>query len=191
MKIKKGDYGYRDKNKKSRLVVTVVLIAAILAQLLARYLTGSQSAKNILTVMAILTVLPMANMASPLIASWKYKTPPKEFYSRVHPYEAKCTMVYDLVVTTKDYILPFDAVAVHPKGVYAYCSLDKLDAAKTEKAEKIVNGLFIANKLEPNLKIIRDEHSFIRRLENLKPAEEYEDDGSVEYGAALLRSLSM
>lgn len=191
MKIQKGDYGYRDKNRKSRLIVTGVLIAAILVQLLARFLTGNQSAKNILTVMAILTVLPMANMASPLIASWKYKTPSREFYDRVKSYENKCTMVYDLVVTTKDHILPFDAVAVHPKGVYAYCSSEKLDAAKREKAEKTVNGLFTANKLDPNLKIICDEHSFFRRLDSLKSADQYEDDGSVEYGAALLRSLSM
>lgn len=188
MKIQKGDYGFRDKNRKSRLMVTGILIGAILVQLLARYLTDTQATKNILTVMAILTVLPMANMASPLIASWKYRTPSQEFYKRVHPYEEICTIVYDLVVTTKEQIMPFDAVAVHPRGIYAYCSLNKLDV---DKAEKKINEIFVENKLEPNLKIIRDEHSFFRRLDNLKPAAEYEDDGSVEYGAALLKSLSM
>lgn len=188
MKINKGQYGYRDKNRQMRLIITGVLILAILAQLLVRYLTNSQAAKNILTVMAILTVLPMANMASPLLASWKYRTPPKEFYDRVHPYEAKFTIVYDLVVTTKDHILPIDAAAVHPNGVYVYCTSKKPDPAKAEKA---LNALFVENKLAPNVKVIRDEHSFLRRLDNLKPADGYEDDGSVEYGAALLKSLSM
>ena len=188
MKINKGQYGYRDKNRQSRLIITGVLVLAILVQLLARYLTGNQAAKNILTVMAILTVLPMANMASPLIASWKYRTPARAFYEKVKPYEEKCTMVYDLVVTTKEQIMPIDAAAVHPNGVYLYCTAAKLDTAK---AEKTLNGLFTANKLDPKVKIIRDEHSFLRRLDNLKPADEYEDDGSVAYGAALLKSLSM
>ena len=53
MKINKGQYGYRDKNRKMRLSITAVLILAILAQLLARYLTDNQAAKNILTVMAV------------------------------------------------------------------------------------------------------------------------------------------
>ncbi len=188
MKINKGQYGYRDKNRKMRLSITAVLILAILAQLLARYLTDNQAAKNILTVMAILTVLPMANMASPLIASWKYRTPPKGFYEKVRGYEEKCTIVYDLIVTTKEQIMPIDAAAVHPGGVYAYCTAPKLDTAKAEKA---LNALFTANKLSPNVKILQDEHSFLRRLDNLKPADSYEDDGSVAYGAALLKSLSM
>ena len=55
-KIRKGQYGYRDQHKKSRLLMTGLFVAAIIAQLVARQLTGDQAAKNILTVMAILTV---------------------------------------------------------------------------------------------------------------------------------------
>lgn len=191
MKIKKGQYGYRDSNRRMRLIITGVLVAAILAQLLARLLTTSQSAKNILTVMAILTVLPMANMASPLLASWKYKTSSAAFHAKAAAYEDKCKMLYDLVVTTKDFILPIDAAAVHPNGVFAYCTNGKLQGDKLSKAEKSVNALFLANKLEPNFKLMTDERKFFNRLDNLKPMSEYEDDGSVDYAAALVKSLSM
>lgn len=188
MKINKGQYGYRDSNRKIRLMITLVLVAGILAQLAARSLTDNQAAKNILTVMAILTVLPMANMASPLLASWKYRTPSREFHQKIQTYEGKCTILYDLIVTTKEFVMPFDAVAVHPKGVYAYCISKKIDAAKAEKA---LNALFAANKLDPNVKVIKDEHSFLRRLDSLKPASEYEDDGTTAYAASLMKSLSM
>ena len=87
MKINKGEYGYRDSHKRVRVLLTGLLAAAILAQLFARSFTDNQAAKNILTVMAILTVLPMANMASPLIASWKYRTPSEAFHQRMVPYE--------------------------------------------------------------------------------------------------------
>ena len=71
MKIRKGQYGYRDQHKKSRALLTGLFAVAIIAQLIARQLASEQAAKNILTVMAILTVLPMANLASPLLASWR------------------------------------------------------------------------------------------------------------------------
>lgn len=188
MKANKGQYGYRDQKKRIRLAVTLFFAAAIIAQVVARALTQDQAARNILTVMAILTVLPMANMGSPLIASWKYRTPDRSFYEKIHPYEEKVVILYDLILTTKEDIMPMDAIAVHPQGVFAYCTSSKLDAAKAEKA---LNTLFSANKLDPNVKLIREERSFLRRLDSLKPADSYEDDGSTAYAAALLKSLSM
>ena len=180
MKIRKGQYGYRDQHKKSRALLTGLFAAAIIAQLIARQMASEQAAKNILTV--------MANLASPLLASWKYRTADRSFYEKAHAYEEKCTMLYDLIVTTKEQILPLDAVAVHPNGVFAFCSSEKADLAKAEKA---VNALFQANKLDPNVKLIRDPHAFFRRLDSLKPASEYEDDGVVDYAAALMKNLSM
>ena len=188
MKIRKGQYGYRDQHKKSRALLTGLFAVAIIAQLIARQLASEQAAKNILTVMAILTVLPMANLASPLLASWKYRTAERAFYEKARAYEGKCTMLYDLIVTTKEQILPLDAVAVHPNGVFAFCSNEKTDLSKAEKA---VNALFQANKLDPNVKLIRDPHAFFRRLDSLKSASEYEDDGVVDYAAALMKNLSM
>ena len=170
MRKKKGQYGYRDGNRKMRLILVLVLLAAILLQLLARYLTENQAARNILTVMAILTVLPMANMASPLIASWKYRTAPAAFYKKAAVYESRFPILYDLIITSKDFIMPMDAIAVHPKGVIAYCTGQKVDG---------------------NAKVIKDEAAFFRRLDNLKPTSEYEDDGSLPYVEALLKSLSM
>ena len=187
-KLDKGQYGSRNQGRRMRLAVTLVLAAAILAQLAARMLTDNQAAKNILTVMAILTVLPMANMASPLLASWKYRTLDASLYQKIRPYEAKTRILYDLILTTKEQVIPADAAAVHPMGVYLYVPVPGLDAARAEKG---LNDLFSANRLDPHVKVIKDEKSFLRRLESLKPAAEYADDGSVDYAAGLLKNLSM
>lgn len=188
MQKKKGEYGYRDSNRKMRLLIVLVLCAAIIIQLLFRYLTTNQAARNILTVMAILTVLPMANMASPMIASWRYRTPSETFYKKVSAYESRFPMVYDLVITSKDAIMPMDAIAIHPIGVFAYCTNPKAD---TEKAEQFLNSMLSGHKLKPHAKVITDENAFFRRLDNLKPEIEYEDDGTVPYVESLLKSLSM
>lgn len=68
--------------------------------------------------MAIVTVLPAANLASPLVAIIKYKLR-QEFYEKYSVYEEKFPHAFDMVLTTKDYVLPMDAVAVHPTGIYA------------------------------------------------------------------------
>ena len=65
-KYAKGQYGYRDYRKKKEILKVCFGAVMILIQLGARFLTDNEAWKNILTVMAILSVLPTANVASPL-----------------------------------------------------------------------------------------------------------------------------
>lgn len=185
---KKGACGYRDYHKKVQTAIVAVLALAVLAQLGARYLTDSKAAGNILTVMAILTVLPMANVASPLLASWKYKTIDPRLYDACRPYEEWFPVLYDLVITSKEQILPADVAVIHPSGVYLYCPSEKLDA---KKAEKFLNEMLRGWKLDENAKVIKEEKAFLKRLSSLKPVTEEDDDGSAAYAAKLLKSLSM
>ncbi|MBS6646644.1 MAG: O-linked GlcNAc transferase-like protein [Clostridiaceae bacterium] len=184
----KGQYGYRNYRRKIQILKVLFGAAMIIAQLLARNLTDNVAAKNILTVMAILSVLPTANVASPLLASWRYRTSSEEFHNRVSAYESRFPVLYDLILTSKEAVMPMDAIAVHPHGVYAYCISPKVDTAK---AEKFLNEMFTGHKLDPHVKIFKDEALFFKRLEQLKPASEYEDDGSCGYSLDLLKSLSM
>ena len=180
-RIKKGEYGYRNSMKRGLLFKIAILAAFILAQLGARWLTDSTALKNILTV-------PAANLASPYVAVLPFKTPARDFYERMRPFEDKCQVLYDLVLTTKDDILPMDAILVHPAGIYAYCTNKKADAARAEKA---LNEILKANRLDPNFRITKELSSFEKRAKSLKPASEYEDDGSVEYGVNVMKGLSM
>ena len=42
------------------------------------------------------------------------------------------------MLTTKDDVLPMDAIVVHPTGIYAYCVNKK---AKLPRAEKAINEI--------------------------------------------------
>lgn len=188
MQKRKGQYGYRDSNRKIWLMVTTVFVSAIILQVLVRNLAHNQAAENILTVMAILTVLPMANMASPLIAAWNYKTPDRGFYDKVTPYEDGFTILYDLIVTTKDQIIPIDAAAVHPIGVFAYCPSQKVD---TEKAQREMEKLFLSDGLDSHILLLNSEHEFFMCLDRLEPASECDNSQMAERTAALLKNISM
>lgn len=97
-------------------------------------------------------------------------------------------MLYDLIITSNDLILPIDAAVVHPSGVYLYCSLTTAD---TKKAEKFLNEMLTAWKLDGNARVITDEKVFLKRLMGLKEVTEAEDDGSGPHVVKLLTSLSM
>lgn len=169
-------------------MIIAVFAVLILLQLGAREFTESKAAKNVLTVMAVLSVLPMANVASPFLAAFRYKSLSDDEYRKYSAFEGKCSMVYELIVTTKDFLIAMDAAAVHPTGVYCWCTNPKLDLAAAEKA---INETFKEAHLDPNVKLIKDQAAFDRRLENLKPASQYEDDGTMEYAVRLLKAISM
>ena len=187
-KIKKGDFGYRDAHKKKQLFIVLLFIAAIIAQLIARFFITWDSLRNLVTISAILTVLPMANLASPLVASWRIPETKKELYDRCRPYEEKFPVLYDLIITSNDLILQADVAVIHPSGVYLYSPNKHTDS---KKAEKFLNEMLGSWKLDENARVMVEEKNFLNRLASLKPVTEEEDDGSAPHVEKLLKSLSM
>ncbi len=184
----KGQYGYRDFRKRAETAKVLFGAAMILAQLFARNFTDNQAAKNILTVMAILSVLPAANVAAPLLASWKYRTPSREFYERMTALEEKGCMLYDLIITSREQIIPADAVMVHPAGIFVCCMEGQVDA---KKGERFLNDTLKSHKLNGDARIIKDEKTFLRKLESLKPAGEPDNGKSLAQEVKVLKGLSM
>ncbi len=184
----KGQYGYRDYHRRVQLAKVLFGAAMIFLQAGARGFTDNQAAKNILTVMAVLSVLPTANVASPMLASWRYRTSSAGFFEKANARQKKGLILYDLIVTSKEQIIPLDAVMIHQKGVFAYSVSEKMDV---KKAEKYLNDMFKSHGLDPNVKVIGEEQAFFKRLDSLRAVPESEDDGSVGYAADLLRNLSM
>lgn len=185
---KKGCYGYRSTHRKRQIAIVLLFLAAIFLQLGARHFISWKELRNLLTISAILTVLPMANLASPLVASWKIKEMSEKLYNSCHPYEEKFPVLYDLIITSSDMILPIDAAVIHPSGVYLYCS-DK--GADAKKAEKFLNEMLTGWKLDGNARVMTEEKNFLKRLSTLKEVTEEEDDGSAPHVEKLLKSLSM
>ena len=72
--------------------------------------------------------------------------------------------------------------------MYAYCTAKKADPVK---AEKSLNVLLAASRLEPHVKVFKDEKSFFRRLDSLTSETDSEKDETVEYEVQVLKSLSM
>ena len=169
LRLEKGTYGYRTAYKKRQLFFVVLFILAIVAQLILRNFVTEQIYKNLVTISAILTVLPMANLASPLVVASRIPEVPEELHKACLPYEDKFPILYDLVITSNDLIMPVDAAVVHPTGVYLYCTNPKVDR---KKAEKFLNEMLVGWKLDGNAKVMNEEKKFLRRLSELKTVTE-------------------
>ena len=187
-KIVKGMYGYRDAHKKTQSRNVAIFAVAIVAVLVGRNFVPNEDIQKLMLVSAILLVLPMANLASPLIVSWKFKTTPEDFYNAVKPYEEKFPVLYDLIITNTDLIMPVDAAVIHPTGVYLFCPNKGID---TKKAEKFLNEILVGWKLDGNAKVMVEKKNYLNRLASLRNLTEEDDDGSDEYVKKVLLGLSM
>ena len=124
-RYQKGQYGYRNYRRKRELIKVLLGALLILLQLGLRQFTANEGLKNLLTVSAILSVLPAANIASPLLASWKVKTPGEAFYQQIRSYEKNAILLYDLILTSREMILPVDAAAITSGKALLYCKPKK------------------------------------------------------------------
>lgn len=187
-RLEQGQYGYRDQHKRQQFLLILLGVLAILLQLGARRFTQQDAFKNILTVMAIVSVLPVANLAAPFLAAFRYRTPGPDFYHKLSPYESQAAVLYDLILTSKELIMPMDGVVVHPLCVLFYCSDPKLPV---QKAEAFLNDMFRSLHLDPHAKVFTEETAFFKRVASLKPSDGHEDDGGVDYTIRSLKALSM
>ena len=184
----KGCYGYRDHRKKIQLLEIAAGVGAILLQLAIRSAVSQESVKNVLTIMAILSVLPTANVAAPFLAALPYRTPDRKFYDQVKPLEEKFPVLCDLIITTRETVIPMDVIIVHHSGIYCCCSSNKI---KIQKAEEGLNALLKAHRNIPHLKIIADEKAFFRRASSLKAVSNWNENQELSYAVQLLKNLSM
>lgn len=187
-RYRKGQYGYRDYHKKKEAGKVLFGAVMIVLQLAARAFVDGTAFKNVLTVMAILSVLPVANVASPLLASWRIKTPAMDFFHKVSAYEGRFPILYDLILTSKEAVIPVDAAALHPEGAVIYCTGSGVD---TVRAEGFLKEMMEKQGLKQGFKILTDEKAFLRRLDGLLGAKDYWDSEEAAVTSQLFKNLSM
>lgn len=186
-RLKRGVYGYRRHLKIKNAVLIVLLAVFIVAQLWAkRYFTAQF--QMFLNVMAVLTALPIANLASTLVAIGKFPAISRETYDIYRVYEDRCIMLYDLVLTTKDHVVPADVIAIHPTGIYVWCTNPK---ANPQKAEQELNESLKSQNMKLKLHVSGDQRTFDKRMKSLKETPAGDLAETLERANYLLCAMSM
>lgn len=164
-KVLKGEYGYLNyKKKQSALFMTAGFIIVAILFFIGYFATKTKN--NIMTVFAILTVLPVSKFAVSFFSLLPYHSEKKEDYEEIKVMAKEMIVLTDLIFTTDQKFLPFPItfVVVHNGSACGYTNSQRYDI---EYLEKFLTNNLQANGVKTNIKIFKDKKQFFNRIKNL------------------------
>ncbi|MCM1388453.1 MAG: hypothetical protein NC231_14075 [Bacillus sp. (in: Bacteria)] len=131
-KVTKGSYGYIAYQKKASVIRTLLYFAISLAIYgMGIYSTGSN--KNLLTVVAVLGLLPACKSAVGAIMFLKARGCSADAWEKISAYDDKLTGFYDMYFTSYKNNFPISHMVCKGNVVCAYTESDKCDCNAGEK----------------------------------------------------------
>ena len=119
IKCEKGTPGYLREKLKIEILRTVVYFAIVIAVFLLGY-SQTHSKKNLLTVVAVVGCLPACKALVGVITRIPYQTVDPALPDEIGGKASHLTVIYDLVVTSTEKIMPIDCMVISHQKVYGY-----------------------------------------------------------------------
>lgn len=164
-KIEKGTYGYLGYKRKIETCKTVLLLSLSFAIFLIGYITTG-TRKNLLTVVAVVSVLPAAKQMTTTFLYYRYSSGSRQVYEKISGNIKNATSLSDIVITAYDKIIQLIHITIVGKTVVAY----SVDAKTDEK----YGAEFIKTTLEKNgykgvsVKIYKEEKAYLARIQEMQ-----------------------
>ncbi|MCR5338476.1 MAG: hypothetical protein K6E75_07955 [Lachnospiraceae bacterium] len=197
-RVQKGEYGYLAYKKKIESIKTVIYFAIPLALFFAGLIaTGTK--KNLLTLVAVLGILPASKNAVLMIMYLKsrgisaaaYETTESALQKAGETVLSNMTVLYEMVFTTQEHTYEVPCMFIYAGSVCGYLPSSgankkkegrKDGKKKTEKPdslhvtlEKHIDQTLKREGISVNVKIFDGEEAFIKRVNELKPLEKAAD----------------
>lgn len=179
-KYPKGTYGYVDAQKKIDLLWSAIYFALPIGLFLIGFIS-TKTRINLLTVVAIVSVLPAAKKLTTTIMLCRFRTGSQTFYDKAKSTVGELTAAYDLALTTYDSRLYINAVVLAGHNVILYSETQKDNQNDFEK--------FIKDILSNNghgsytVKLFTDEAQFFNRVTGM--AENFQEENKKKEEACL------
>ena len=163
-KVQKGSFGYVAYERKKRLIITFIMFAIPLIIFFSG-IAYAHTRKNILTIVAIVGILPAAKCAVSLIMIWLQKPADLQVVEQTEEKAGNLTRGYELMVTAYEGRLPLDSVVVCGNQVVCFCSAKK---GKFDFMEKHMAKILSSNGYySVKVKIFRDFKPYLERISQL------------------------
>lgn len=160
MKFEKGESGYL-KERQKRGWLYVILFAAIIAALLIIGLIIWGSNQNILTVAAIVMVLPAAHFAVNLIMIATKKPSSAEIMRLTDESAPDLIRLYDLVIGTTKKPVGTEAVVISDSAV---CIFETSKEVDVDFLTEQVNNFLHGDSIFINVNVYTDRTKFLNRI---------------------------
>ncbi len=162
-RVEKGEYGYVDYKKKTLGLVTLIGFVIVAAIFLTGFLV-TRTKNNIATVMAIVTVLPVAKFMVSWLMYVRYKSPDKNEYDKLKTVGDKLMLLSDCVMSCRDKNLYVKYAIITDSCVYCYTENEKFDI---KYFEENVAAFIKASGDVVSVKLIKDFDVFYNRAKSL------------------------
>lgn len=162
MKIEKGTPGYLHARKIRILLLTLLEFAIVIALLVLGWMqTGTRL--NLLTVVAVVGCLPACKALVGLITILPYRTADLGKAAEICEKAPLLTTAFDLVITSREKIMPVEAFVISGNTVCGYAPNKKTDP---EEAAKHIRTILEENRLTKiTVKLFPSYKAFLLRAE--------------------------
>ena len=152
-KLEKGNYGYLKKNKLIQLSFTLGLMIIVAIIFYTGYIKYGNT-KNIFTVLAIVSVIPMAKFVVGYLVIAKYNSISEDEQNKLQT-QIKHELLYDLIISSPEKIYPTKVAIVQDNSVYFYISDIKKNDNQSSDAKNMKNKIekYVRSFLEKECKV--------------------------------------
>ena len=169
-KYKKGEYGYMDSYKKSRLIISLIF-AAMISFIVITMLFMFGSTQRIMVIFAILLVLPFSKFLIGYIMCSTFKPLSKERYEKLsgETKEATGNMLYDVVITRTEGMKFYQSMYICNSRIYAFTD-DKRFSDNKKSYETWIKECINGTKFDYTIKVFSDFDEYIKKVNSVSAA---------------------
>lgn len=163
-RIEKGQPGHV-KSQKTRYLAGALVEFGIVVGLLIFGYVQTKTKLNLFTLFAILGCLPASKMLAEFITMAPHKDISQETYEEIKAHAPLLTVIYDLVITSREKVMPVSAIVISGNVVCGYAENPKTD---TQKCAEHIKEMLNANHYDKmTVKIFHDYKAFMARVDGL------------------------
>ena len=170
-KKEKGTYGYIRQQQIYTVLRTVLLFALALGLYAIGYVTTGTN-KNLLTIIAILGILPGAKSMVNMIMFLRFRSLGTEEYEQYEAARAGQDILYENILTTTQQAYDLPAIFCRNRSVCSFCA----KSGDLKVLEDQIKEVLKQEKIEATVKIFPDRRLFLKRLQELSALPETEHE---------------
>lgn len=169
-KHKKGEYGYIESYKKSKLIVSLIF-AAMISFIIITMLIMFGSTQRVMVIFAILLVLPFSKFLIGYIMCATFKSLSKEDYERIsrETKDASGNLLYDVVITRTEGMKFYQSMYICNSRIYAYVEDKKFNENK-KTYETWIKECVSGTKFEYTIKVFSNQDEYIKKVNSVSSA---------------------
>lgn len=161
----KGEFSYLQMRRKKTSINTILCFVMVLIVFFTGLIT-TRTRNNLLTVVAILGVLPASKAAVGMIMHLRVKPMNKDFHQKCQPFENKMTILYHMLISSKERVVFAECLAIYEHSLFLLCKNPKIN--EKELCAYLKKTLANQGKGNASVKLFREEGPFIERLKSVQ-----------------------